>query len=705
MNSLKIFYKYLLVVILMMLPIGSLLFKFFSESSQEISRYEKQATETKKLIIWAESIDADIDAILQNSVSSDNYVSHLANFKTNLINLKNLMLSTNLLLGGNSSGLVLNHISLSALPELYAILAQLNDPAAFSTQQKTPAIFALRTQFADCWSQIFLAQQKLSNKDSAQKKKFFEAGKLAHSDFEDLVSKFDQRTAARPALDSFLKTRVSLQSFWKETIFLIQSETATQLQEAQNSFILFGAIVSVLMFVSFGLTLNIFFDLSRRIKKLIEVTKNVDPKKLHVQTAQFGDDEIGDLAQSFETMSIELKESFKKILHANDAKSSFVAVVSHELRTPINGILGTTHLLSETSLNEEQSLYVNTIKKSSDVLLSLINNILDISKIESGKMTTELISFDLSSLLKDINDCFGFLAQQKNLNLVIETNFKEVLYFKGDLHKIKQVMFNLISNALKFTSKGEVKVKALLIEETASVCKLNLCVQDQGIGIAAENLGKLFNDFVQTDSSMARKFGGTGLGLSLSKKFARLMGGDLFVKSEYGKGSEFWLELYLEKAHEDAISKNTLSASSSEKLAATEADIDVKIKVLVAEDNDINQMIIQKYLKKWGYEFAIAHNGKEAVELINQDPLIGLILMDCQMPEMDGLEATRVIRQSHEQRIKFVPIIALTANAMDEDKKNCLDAGMNSFVSKPIEPLVLKKEIDLFNASILKRSA
>ncbi len=694
MNSLKVVYKYLLVVVMMMLPIGSLLFKFSSESYSETLRIEKQAKETKKFFAWSENLNLDAKAILENPSGSDQQKASTANFNSNRLGLKDLSLSSMLLLDGNDTGLILSHAVLNLIPEQYDVLIQLN-----SLHNSAE----IKQKYSTTWSQILALQPKLSERNKLLGEAFYSDARAAQQKFDAVISGLDRKSKLdlKVGLEG---ARKELETFWNKTIQALQTETIIKLEETKKYIFLYATIVGVLLLFSLGFTLNIFFDMSGRIKKLIEVTKNVDPKQMNIQTAQFGDDEIGDLAQSFETMSIELKETFKKIVYATEAKSSFVAVISHELRTPINGIIGSTNLLiSETKLDEEQSLFVNTIKKSSDVLLTLINNILDISKIESGKMTTEQINFDMSTLLKDINDCFGFIAQEKKLSLSIDSNLPPQFLYKGDMHKIKQIIFNLVSNALKFTTAGEIKIKARIIEESDSFCRVSLSVIDQGIGIAPEHLGKLFNDFVQTDSSMARKFGGTGLGLSLSKKFARLMGGDLFVKSEHGVGSEFWVEIGLEKIHVDSVRAKVPVVAA--KMDGTFAGIDQNIKILIAEDNDVNQMILQKYLKKWGYRFASAVNGREVLEIIQADPSIGLILMDCQMPEMDGLEATRLIRQSSEQRIRFVPIIALTANALEEDKENCLKAGMNSFISKPIDPNLLKSEIDLFNASRLKRVA
>lgn len=686
----------------MMLPIGSLLFKFVSESYDEIARLEKQASETKKFFQWADAVSADTKALLENPVDGDQYRANLSNFKSNRLGMKDLYLSSTLLLAGNDSGLVLSHVALHLIPEQYSSLIETNAMVQ-SGNKKSQSFLDARQNYSAIWAQILAVDPKLSERNPNLAKRFLKQARLAQQKLDLLFTLIDKNSPKDEIVEELKKARAELDVFWKASISEIQNESEKQLIEAKKYISIYISIVAILLLVSLGFTLNIFFDMSGRIKKLIEVTKNVDPKQMNIQTAQFGDDEIGDLAQSFETMSIELKENFKKILFANEAKSSFVAVISHELRTPINGIIGTTNLIADTQLNDEQKLYVNTIKKSSDVLLTLINNILDISKIESGKMTTEMINFDISVLLKDINDCFGFIAQQKNLKLSVESHIKSDHHFKGDMHKIKQIVFNLISNALKFTSKGEIKVKADILEEDDTYCKIILAVQDQGIGIAPENLSKLFNDFTQTDSSMARKYGGTGLGLSLSKKFARLMGGDLHVKSEFGAGSEFWVELPLQKVHLDTVAqKQPLISEMTNGLGLQR---DKKIKILIAEDNDVNQMILQKYLKKWGYENVSAFNGKEAYEKISADSDIGLILMDCQMPEMDGLEATRLIRQSTEQRVRFVPIIALTANALEEDKNNCLEAGMNSFISKPIDPIVLKKEIDLYNSSTLKKTA
>lgn len=702
MNSLKVVYKYLLVVILMMLPIGSLLFKFYNESYSEIRKFEKQSIEVKKYTPWVETLNSDIEKILKQNTSAEDYSQSIENYKTNIYGLKEVYLSSALLLEGNQTGEILSYVSFNLVPDLINILYSLRTMPS-DAKKNSYYINSLKDNSSKIWTQFNTIQEKLNQRHPIIAKKFSLNIQDVQNKFNLAFTVLNKKAYENEEATTLLNTHAMLISLWKNTIHEIESETTEKLQEAKKDNLIFTGILCFFLILSFGITLNIFFDMAKRIKKLIEVTKNVDPKKILIQTAMYGDDEIGDLAQSFETMSIELKESFKKILQANEAKSSFVAVISHELRTPINGIIGTTNLFAETPLNEEQKLFINTIKKSSDVLLTLINNILDISKIESGKMTTEMIDFSLNDLLVDIKDCFEFIAQQKNIKLITNSNLSNLYHLKGDMHKIKQIMFNLISNSLKFTHSGEIQISAKLIEESETNCKIHLSVKDQGIGIAPENLGKLFNDFVQTDSSMTRKYGGTGLGLSLSKKFANLMGGNLFVKSQLNLGSEFWLELNFEKVYTSA--DNNLSYRKQKNLIPQTPIQNNDFKVLIAEDNDVNQMILQKYLKKWGYPYATASNGKEAIQIIENDVDIKLILMDCQMPEIDGLEATKILRKYKEHRIQFIPIVALTANALDEDKQKCIDAGMNSFISKPIDPENLKSVIELYHQSIVKTVA
>lgn len=677
MNSLNVFSKYIFIFILMMLPIGTLLFQFVSTSSKEIQKIEKQIKDSDDIILWVKNIDQDF---ITNSESQS-----MTQLNKKLIDVKNVLTIATLAFEGNSAASLLSQINLNFAPQLYKVLFEVqlngNSFSAKSIQQ-------LKNDQFDLWQQALAIEARIQFLDSANEKQYKDLSKKSRDAFLFLIKSLEdgkdkkQTAAAYKTFSEFW--RLSAESMKTESIALLETKRKYQLQ--------FFSFLGVLLLVSFGITLRIFFDMGSRIKKLILSTKNVDPKNLNIQTAEYGVDEIGDLAQAFETMSIELKYSFKNLIQANEAKSSFIATVSHELRTPINGIVGTAHLFGDTQLNQEQKLFLNTIKKSSDVLLSLVNNILDISKIESGKMTVEKIDFDLKNLLLDLSECFSFVLKEKSLKLVIDDQIDDSILFYGDVQKIKQILLNLIGNAVKFSSAGEIRVKAAIVTQTSGFANVQLSVQDQGIGIPEEKLSLLFKDFVQTDSSMARKYGGTGLGLSISKKFAKIMGGDLNVSSRWGHGSTFILDLPLEKG------VKPVAAPVAEKPVVAAANLP-SLKILIAEDNEVNQMILQKFLKKWGYAYQVANNGIEVLKQLESDSF-DLILMDCQMPEMDGFEATQKIRSHSNHHLRRISIIALTANALGEDRKRCQDVGMNAFVSKPIDPDTLLKTIQSFNPTV-----
>ncbi|MBC7465397.1 MAG: response regulator [Bdellovibrio sp.] len=684
MNSLNVFSKYIFVFILMMLPIGALFFQFTSKTNTEISKIEKQIKDSDELIRWVATIDTNFESAIEYQTP--------VQLRQKLSELKNVSTIATLIFEGNASGSLLSQINLTLLPQIYLQLALIHNDLQKGTKYSTKAANDLRSEQAALWAQVASVQSKIMFLNFKTESDHKLLAKTTWDHLNLLVQSLDQSNR-QIVTNNLSLARKSFSDYWRMSATAMKSESQEQLKLKEQYRFEFFTFLSILLIVSFGITLRIFFDMSSRIKKLIVATKNVDPKNLNIQTAQFGVDEIGDLAQAFETMSIELKYSFKSLIQANEAKSSFIATVSHELRTPINGIVGTAHLFADTQLDQEQKLFLNTIKKSSDVLLSLVNNILDISKIESGKMTVERIDFSLNSLLLDMGECFNFVLKEKSLTLVIENQIPEDSMFYGDLQKLKQILLNLIGNAVKFSSSGEIRIKAEALNQSGSLANVRLSVQDQGIGIPAEKVGLLFNDFVQTDSSMARKYGGTGLGLSISKKFAKLLGGDLNVVSRQGAGSTFFIELPLEKVAASITPKSSiaLTPAKSEPFPA--------MKILIAEDNEVNQMILQKFMKKWGYAFKVAGNGIEALHLIETEPF-DLILMDCQMPEMDGFEATQKIRSHSNLNVRRLPIIALTANAMGDDKKRCLDVGMNSFVPKPIEPETLLKTIQTFSPQI-----
>lgn len=370
-------------------------------------------------------------------------------------------------------------------------------------------------------------------------------------------------------------------------------------------------------------------------------------------------------------------------------KSEFVANVSHEIRTPINGVLGMSGLLMDTPLNAEQKDYVEAIRHSADSLLTVVNDILDFSKVEAGKIELEVLSFDLSRVLQDIHKTLQFSAQQKKLLFLLATDQQWRNFFKGDPGRISQVLVNLVGNAIKFTATGKVTLEVSTQEDTPTHSLLRFEVRDTGVGIPDEALNKMFKSFSQADSTVTRKFGGTGLGLSISKRLVELMNGEIGLFSEVGKGSTFWFTVRLEKG-EDILAS---AISGHEEAGAKPVRQGKPIRILLAEDNAINQKVAIKQLEKMGYRADAVSNGNEAINALETMPY-DLILMDCQMPELDGYEATRKIRNNGASKYQQIPIIAMTANAVQGDREKCLDAGMNDYVSKPIRMEELEKVIE-----------
>ncbi|HWI92803.1 MAG TPA: ATP-binding protein [Flavisolibacter sp.] len=373
-----------------------------------------------------------------------------------------------------------------------------------------------------------------------------------------------------------------------------------------------------------------------------------------------------------------LNESEKRSKELANMQEQFLANMSHEIRTPMNSILGFTNLLKRTELNPMQREYIQNIHSAGENLLALVNDILDLSKIEAGKMHIEETRFSLRSMVSSVGAMFIEKIRERDLkfNVHIGKDVPDIL--SGDAVRLTQILVNLISNAVKFTDEGEITVYVQLLASSETDVRIRLCVKDTGIGIAPEKRSAIFERFQQAELETTRRFGGTGLGLSIVKQLIEIQGGTIRVESELGKGSEFIVELNYKLPD--------LAQMYSEALAEQEEQVPLqKIKVLVAEDNHMNQQLIKHLMKSWSLDYSIVHTGAEAVEELKGNSY-SIVLMDIQMPEMDGYTATTIIR--NELKLD-VPIIAMTAHAMVGEKEKCLQLGMNDYVSKPIKETVL----------------
>jgi len=397
--------------------------------------------------------------------------------------------------------------------------------------------------------------------------------------------------------------------------------------------------------------------------------------------------------ETLEDLNMELQLSHQAAVDArNDAqkadqaKSIFLATMSHEIRTPMNGVIGMTSLLGETHLTAEQADYVNVISTSGEALLNVINDVLDFSKIESGNMQLEEKSFNLRKTITDVIGLFANKAKMQGIALVYEIDEAIAPILIADSLRLRQILINLVNNALKFTHQGEVSLSVKQVLADPEKATLLFTIRDTGIGIAKEKQEQLFKAFSQIDSSDTRRYEGTGLGLVISERLVNLMQGTIQLKSEVNRGSTFYFQIQTGICRAPVAEPQLDNAilTTSHKPTETFA-LDHPLQILIAEDNLINLKLATVVLKKLGYETDAAMDGKQAVQLAAQKKY-DLILMDIMMPVMNGLEATKVIRSTFAVQPK---IIAMTANAMPEDRTKCIEAGMDEYLSKPIDRLAL----------------
>lgn len=446
--------------------------------------------------------------------------------------------------------------------------------------------------------------------------------------------------------------------------------------------------------------LNIFQEnqISKKDNLLIHEAKEHSEHHRLMQVIEQERRLMADLQVKTAQQNEEMRRAKEAADEANRAKSAFLAVVSHEIRTPMTGIMGMLRLLQDTQLSKEQKEYTSTIKDSGDAMLALLNDILDFEKIESGKMDLENISFDLKRLVRGAYTLMRGHAEAKNIDLILEVDPAVPTWVRGDPTRIRQVLLNLINNAIKFTSKGSVYLRIRDLtgeshEKSGNIHQIYFAIQDSGIGIGPESQKKLFMPFAQADASVSRKYGGTGLGLAICKRLIETMGGAISISSKEGEGSTFFFTIGMPEGFETPDEYAESPYQSETPIPDQKQKFKSPINVLIVDDNGINQKVVSGFIDKLGGQSMTAGSGADAMDMVARYTF-DLILMDLQLPDMDGIEVTKMIRNLKITGKANVPIVALTGNTDENDMKACLESGMNDFASKPI---TLEKIYELLN--------
>jgi two-component system, sensor histidine kinase len=536
-------------------------------------------------------------------------------------------------------------------------------------------------------------------------------------DTRKLASLLDGNDSLAFGRDMYITSPIVLDGQQIGTV-IIDADDRGFTERLTRFFLLVAAVMAGALLLVYFLAARAQRVISEPIMHLVRVMKEVSTKKNYaLRATKHAEDELGTLIDGFNEMLMQIERRDEKLeAHrgeleavvltrtvelsdanlelnrtvdklqlakeaaeaANVAKSQFLANMSHEIRTPMNGVLGMVELLLESGLAAEQRRFAEAVRSSGQALLAIINDILDFSKIEAGRIELERTVFDLHALAAEVRIMLVTVAERKGLELRLELADQVPAYVEGDPVRLRQILVNLVGNAVKFTERGHVLIRVGVSERSDDSASVLFEVCDTGIGISRQAQRRIFESFSQADDSTTRRYGGTGLGLAIARQLAGLMGGELGVESEEGKGSLFRFTASFPIAAVDPL---TLPATGS---TAGEESVRFEARVLVAEDNEINQDVARHMLQTLGCQVEIARDGFEAVAAVTAPIPFDLILMDCQMPRLDGFAACGTIREiEKETGVARLPVVALTANALSGDRERCLSAGMDDYLSKP----------------------